>query len=135
MIYDKIMKFGYYDTDATGISYDESRIIMNFEKGIYNLDESGREKDLTSCAKIIITVDTRYVKITNCVEIFEIARKFKTISLETFCNLVKKSTLGIDNVYYTRFNSIILFECGIKDKIYMFHIDGCTKFDVLFLDK
>lgn len=90
MIYDKIMKFGYHDTDATGISYDESRIIMNFEKGIYNLDESGREKDLTSCAKIIITVDTRYVKITNCVEIFEIGRKFKTISLETFCNLVKK---------------------------------------------
>lgn len=132
MIYDKIMKFGYHDTDATGISYDESRIIMNFEKGIYNLDESGREKDLTSCAKIIITVDTRYVKITNCVEIFEIGRKFKTISLETFCNLVKKSTLGIDNVYYTRFNSIILFECGIKDKIYMFHIDGCTNFEVLF---
>lgn len=92
MIYDKIMKFGYHDTDATGISYDESRIILDFEKGIYNLDESGREKDLTSCVKIIITVDTRYDKITNCVEFFEIGSKFKTISLETFCNLVKKST-------------------------------------------
>lgn len=32
MIYDKIMKFGYHDTDATGISYDESRIILDFEK-------------------------------------------------------------------------------------------------------
>lgn len=30
MIYDKIMKFGYHDTDATGISYDESRIILDF---------------------------------------------------------------------------------------------------------
>ena len=99
MIYDKIMKFGYHDTDATGISYDESRIIMNFEKGIYNLDESGREKDLTSCAKIIITVDTRYVKITNCVEIFEIGRKFKTISLETFCNLVKNNTIKPSIIY------------------------------------
>lgn len=29
-------------------------------------------------------------------------------------------------------NSTILFECGIKDKIYMFHIDGCTNFEVLF---
>jgi len=135
MIYDKIMKFGYHDTDATVISYDESRIILDFEKGIYNLDESGREKDLTSCAKIIITVDTRYDKITNCVEFFEIGSKFKTISLEIFCNLVKKSTLGINNVYYSRFNSTILFECGIKDKIYMFHIDGCTNFEVFFLDK
>ena len=135
MIYDKIMKFGYHDTDVTGISYDESRIILDFEKGIYDIDALGREKCLTSFTKIIITVDTRYAKITNCVEIFEIGRKFKTISLETFCNLVKKSTLGIDNVYYSRLNSIILFECGIKDKIYMFHIDGCTKFDVLFPDK
>ena len=58
----------------------------------------------------------------------------KLLVLKHFVILLKK-VRGINNVYYSRFNSTILFECGIKDKIYMFHIDGCTNFEVFFLDK
>lgn len=90
MIYDKIMKFGYHDTDVTGISYDESRIILDFEKGIYDIDALGREKCLTSFTKIIITVDTRYAKITNCVEILRLVENLRLLVLKHFVILLKK---------------------------------------------
>ena len=59
---DKLFAYGFHDTTVTDIRFEETKVILEFEEGLYILNETGKETDLTGKAEMIIYLDENKVK-------------------------------------------------------------------------
>ena len=80
-----------------------------------------------------IKIDNKYFKTIDVIEIREIFPKYRSLDFKTLKKYLKKDKLGINNVYYSNFNSTILIECGIGKKILLIFIEECFEINYNFI--
>lgn len=123
-IFEKLLQYGFHDTDITAIEIESFEIILEFKNGIYLLDENGRERNLSKPLKIIFKINSTFVNTPRAVfEIREYVKKLKYLDYSTFEKYFQKDKFGILMLYYSNFNNSILIEGGICNKQIMFSIE------------
>lgn len=80
-----------------------------------------------------IKIYNKYFKSIDVIEIREISPKYCSLDFKTLKKYLKKDKLGINNVYYSNFNSTILIECGIGEKILLIFIEECFEINYNFI--
>lgn len=123
-IFEKLLQYGFHDTDITAIEIGTFEIRLEFKKGIYLLDESGRERNLSKPLQIILKINSTFIDTPqDVVEIREYVKKMKYLEYSTFVKYFEKDKFGILMLYYSNFNNSILIEGGICNKQIMFSIE------------
>jgi len=77
-IFEKLLQYGFHDTDITSIEISAFEIRLKFKDGIYLLDESGKERNLSKPTQIIFKINSTFVDEPQDVfEIRECVKKLK----------------------------------------------------------
>lgn len=123
-IFEKLLQYGFHDTYITAIEIGTFEIKLEFKEGIYLLDESGRERNLSKSLMIIMKINSSFVDTPKDVlEIREYVNKMKYLEYLTFEKYFEKDKFEILMLYYSNFNNSILIEGGICNKQIMFSIE------------
>ena len=100
-------RYGLHDTQITKISATNDLIDLEFRNGIYNLDSTNKETDLTKCCHILIQISDP--NIDNCVEIIKIKKsKLHYISLAELQEMMTHSVFEVELDLYSNFNNAIM---------------------------
>lgn len=123
-IFEKLLQYGFHDTYITAIEIGTFEIRLEFKEGIYLLDESVRERNLSKPLQIILKINSTFIDTPKDVfEIREYVKKLKYLEYSIFENYFEKDKFGILMLYYSNFNNSILIEGGICNKQIMFSIE------------
>ncbi len=131
---DKIFSFGFHDTEISGIDCKESSVYLYFYKGLYLLDNAGKEIELSNPITMRIDIDPRYIcnSIHDLIEITEFNNQERDVDFLSFKKAIDNSSFEIHMAYYSRFNNSILFDGSVKDRHIVFIIENCL--DVSYQD-
>ena len=124
---DKLFEFGFHDTEISDIDCIESSVYLTFHNGLYILDNTGKEIELSDSITMRIDIDKRYMfgSIYNLIEITEFNNQERDVDFLSFKKRMNDSSFEIRMAYYSRFNNTILFDGSIKNKHIMFTIENC----------
>ena len=126
-IADKLFEFGFHDAEISDINCIESSVYLSFHKGLYILDNKGKEIELSDPITMRIDIDKRYMfgSIYNLIEIIEFSNQERDVDFLSFKKRINDSSFEIHMAYYSRFNNTILFDGSIKDRHIMLTIETC----------
>lgn len=110
--FEKIFQYGFHDTEISSIEDDKSQIILNFNKGIYLLDDTGKESILSKPMQMVLQINSEYPSAEAAIDITEYGKKTKFVDYFVFKKNLQKKPFGIAMVYYSNFNDAILFAGG-----------------------
>ncbi len=123
-IFKQLFQYGFHDTEISSIEGEGLEIKLNFDKGIYLLDENGKETILSKPMQVVLKIDSYFDSFEEAFEIKEYGKKVKDIEYRIFNKYLQKDTFGILMCYYSNFDSCILFDGGFLKKNVMFSIEG-----------
>ena len=126
-IFEQLFQYGFHDTEISSIEGEGLEIKLNFIKGIYLLDNNGTETILTKPMQIVLKLDSYFNSFEESLEIREYGKKVKYLDYAVFKRHFKKETFKIWMVYYSKFNSCILFDGGFLKKHIPFSIEGVNE--------
>ena len=131
-IFEKLFQYGFHDTEISSMECENLEIKLNFDEGIYLLDETGTETILSKPMQVILHINPYVDSYERVIEIIEYGRKTKTKYLDyaEFQKYLKKETFEIMMVYYSKFCSCILFDGGFFKKDIMLSIGAVD--DIIF---
>ena len=129
---DKIFEFGFHDSEISAINCKDTSVYLHFNKGLYLLDSTGKETELSKPVVMKIDIDPRYIydSLEDFIEIKEFNNQEQYIDFLSFQKSISDLSFGIHMVYYSRFSNIILFDGGNRDKHIMFTVENCI--DVVY---
>lgn len=132
----KLFVYGLHDTYITKIETNEKQIILTFSDGVYVLDAFGTEKVLTKQNRLIITVKHNFnMNIYDLIDIIFVTKNGRVfLDSEEITSIADKDKLSIHNVYYSRFNSTILFDCGNLNGNYYITMEQCADVEYVFIN-
>ena len=126
-------RYGLHDTQITNISVANDLIDLEFRNGIYNLDSTNKETDLTKCCHILIQISDP--NIDNCVEIIKIKKsKLHYISLAELQEMMTHSVFEVELDLYSNFNNAIMLIGYIANHKIVFTIHESIDFRISFLE-
>lgn len=125
-IFENLFQYGFHDTEISSIDCEGLEIRLNFDKGIYLLDENGKETILSKPMQVILKIDSYFNSFEEAIEIKEYGKKVKYLDYPIFEKYLRKETFEICMAYYSKFNSCILFDGGFSKKNIMLMIE-CVK--------
>ena len=126
-------RYGLHDTQITKISATNDLIDLEFRNGIYNLDSTNKETDLTKCCHILIQISDP--NIDNCVEIIKIKKsKLHYISLAELQEMMTHSVFEVELDLYSNFNNAIMLIGYIANHKIVFTIHESIDFRISFLE-
>ena len=130
----KIFSFGFHDTEISAIDCKKSSVYLYFYKGVYLLDNTGKEIELSNPIIMTIDIDPRYIcnSIHDLIEITEFTNQERDVDFLSFKKSINDSPFEIHMAYYSRFNNTILFDGSVKDKHIVLIIENCL--DVSYQD-
>lgn len=126
-IFKQLFQYGFHDTEISSIECEGLEIKLNFDQGIYLLDENGKETVLSKPMQVVLKIDSYFDSFAEAFEIKEYGKKVKYIEYITLNNYLQKESFGISMCYYSNFNSCILFDGGISKRNIMFSIEGVNE--------
>ena len=126
-IFKQLFQYGFHDTEITSIDCEGLEVKLNFDKGIYLLDENGKETVLSKPMQVVLKIDSYFESFEEAFEIKEYGKKVKYIENLTLNKYLQKESFGISMCYYSNFNSCILFDGGISKRNIMFSIEGVNE--------
>ena len=126
-IFKQLFQYGFHDTEITSIDCEGLEVKLNFGKGIYLLDENGKETILSKPMQVILKISSYFDSFEESFEIKEYGKKVKYLEYITFKKHLQKESFGISMCYYSNFNSCILFDGGISKRNIMFSIEGVNE--------
>ena len=126
-IFKQLFQYGFHDTEISSIECEGLEIKLNFDQGIYLLDENGKETALYKQIQVVLKIDSYFVSFEEAFEIKEYGKKVKYIEYLTLNKYLQKESFGISMCYYSNFNSCILFDGGISKRNIMFSIEGVNE--------
>ena len=91
------MKYQLHDSQINGLKLGENAIVLEFSQGYWATDEQGKVCEQLENCKIVFEIDRNNVPIEDFISI-RISKKagaYKTISLEKFMGLLKKSPFDV----------------------------------------
>lgn len=134
-IFEQFLKYGFHDTEISSIDGEGLEIKLNFNNGIYFLDENGKETNLSNPIQIILRLDSYFDSFEEAFEIKEYGKKLKYLEYSTLKKILQKEEFGILMSYYSNFNNCILFDGGIPKKNIMLSIEGINEIIIQELKK
>ena len=126
-IFKQLFQYGYHDTEITSIDCEGLEVKLNFDKGIYLLDENGNETILSKPMQVILKISSYFDSFEKSFEIKEYGKKIKYLEYKTFKKYLQKESFGISMCYYSKFDSCILFDGGFSKRNIMFSIDDVNE--------
>lgn len=123
-IFKQLFQYGFHDTEISSIEGEGLEIKLNFDKGIYLLDENGKETVLSKPMQVVLKIDSYFDSFEEAFEIKEYGKKVKYIEYLTLNKYLQKESFGISMCYYSNFDSCILFDGGLLKKNIMLSIEG-----------
>lgn len=129
-----LYKYGLHDCKIDNTYFECGKIILNFNSGLYKLDSSGNETDLTIGCKMVVEVEeTDPDSICDHITINRIIqRKEKELDFEDFANTVDEFGFDIDIHFYSNFCNTILLKGYIGNGKYEMVISEVKRIDFLF---
>ena len=112
-LFKKIFTYEYHNINISNFKFDNNKIILNFEDGLYLLNEDGSVKLLTQPISMTISLDVYYGTIQNFVEIWN--STVDNITIKDFSKKFKKQIFIIDKLFFSLFDKTILIE-GLFEK-------------------
>ena len=106
------MKYQLHDSQINKIEFGEDTIIFIFSQGFWTTDEHGKMIEQLENCKTVFEIDRNDVPIEDFISI-RISKKggaYKTISLEKFMGLLKKSPFNVYLEYNCDFASSKMFQ-------------------------
>ena len=129
-IFEQLFQYGFHDTELSSIQGEKLEIKLNFNNGIYILDDNGKETVLSKPLQIDLKINSYFGFFEDALEIREYGQKIKYIDYLTMKKYLQKEQFGISMVYYSNFNNSILFDGGISRKNIMFSIEGIREITI-----
>ena len=126
-IFKQLFQYGFHDTEISSIDCEGLEVKLNFDKGIYLLDENGKETILSKPMQVILKISSYFDSFEETFEIKEYGKKLKYLEYITLKNHLQKESFGISMCYYSNFNNCILFDGGISKRNIMFSIEGVNE--------
>ena len=115
-VFEELFKYGFHDTEITNVFIYKSKIEICFDKGLYLLDDSGKETILTEAMILILNINNSIENVENCFEIREYGSNTKYIDFVEFQKQLKNGPYFVSMNYYSEFNNSILFDGGFIGK-------------------
>ena len=106
------MKYQLHDSQINRIEFGEDTITFTFSQGFWGTDEHGKMTEQLKNCKIVFEIDRNDVPIEDFIST-RISKKggaYKTISLEKFMGLLKKSPFNVYLEYNCDFASRKMFQ-------------------------
>lgn len=126
-------RYGLHDTQITNISVANDLIDLEFRNGIYNLDSTNKETDLTKCCHVLIQISDP--NIDNCVEIIKIKKsKLHYISLAELREMMTRSVFEVELDFYSNFNNAFMLIGYIACHKIVFTVHESIDFRISFLE-
>lgn len=126
-IFKHLFQYGFHDTEISSIDGEGLEITLNFDKGIYLLDENGKETILSKPMQVIFKINSYFDSFEEAFEIKEYGKKVKYLEYLTLKKYLQKEVFGISMSYYSNFNNCVLFDGGISKRNIMFSIEGVNE--------
>ncbi len=125
---DNLFSYGYHGTNINAIKIDSNILTISFNDGVYELDDQGKETNLTLTVDMLITVDINSLKFGHFpIDILKFHNKCRYIEVEKIQEKLQKYPFEIFSVYYSKFDSIILFEGSINNETFIMKIFECVE--------
>ena len=132
-LFDFNKKYGFHDTEITKCVVSDNKVVVFFSKGIYLLDDEGKETSLTTSCYMEIFVDAECCLPEDNVSIYFYRKhKRKAITVKCFEKLVCKTKLEILFDYYSSFAKSILLKGYIGKNSVDFIIENITAVNFVF---
>ncbi|MBQ4585459.1 MAG: hypothetical protein IJA82_04560 [Clostridia bacterium] len=130
--YEHMSKYGLHDCMINEIWLDNRQIKFNFPLGVYKLNDSGKETELTEACTMNIDVDNS-TNLDNHIQVNKIRKnKIESIEFDQFVQLIKKSNFDIDINFYSPFCNTILLKGYIEKYMYELTISEITQMFFVF---
>ena len=123
-IFEELFQYGFHDTDISSIYCEGLEIRLNFNDGIYLLDEKGKETCLSRPKQVVFKINSNYESCKNAFTIKEYGEKVKYHEYSFLSKHFQKDTFGISMVYYTNWGNVILFDGGFSRSLVLLSIEG-----------
>lgn len=103
--------YGLHDCKISKIEYKESAFEFYFDSGVYLLDNIGKETNLTSKCKMVLTLEDYIDREDQVLYIVKMRKnRYKELSFSKLCEMLNKNALDIENDFYSDFDNAILFK-------------------------
>ena len=127
---DTLFSYGFHDTTLSSVKVSEHQVKLYFNKGLYSLDRKGREKELTKPITLVVNIDGNFTA-SESIEIQRYCHKtFRKGMKRLFIDEIKETelmNLGVNDIYYSRFNNTILIEAGRDYYQHYIAISNCAE--------
>ena len=135
IIFERLSQYGFHDTELSSIHGEKLEIRLNFDKGIYLLNETGKENVLSNPTQILFKISSYYSSFEEALEIKEYGKKIKYLDYSSIKKYIQEDGFGISMVYYSKFNNCVLFDGGVSKKNIMFSIEGISEIIIRNFEK
>lgn len=92
-IFEQLFQYGFHDTEISSVEGEGLEIKLNFDNGIYLLDENGKETILSKPMQVIFRIDSYFDSFEDAFEIKEYGKKVKYLDYLTLKKIYKKKYL------------------------------------------
>ena len=109
---DFLYTYGLHDTEITDIFIEDNKVVFCFGNGVYQLDSTGRETELTVPCKMYVDIyDFNVDSIWEHIQIYKKRKnKIKEVKWEDFVKDLRKNRFEIYKNWYSPFNNGIKLE-------------------------
>lgn len=126
-LFDFNKKYGFHDTEMTKCVVSDNKVVVFFSKGIYLLDDEGRETSLTASCRMEIFVDSEHCLPEDNVSIYFYRKHTrKVITCKCFEKFISKTKFDILFDYYSSFAKSILLKGYIGKYSVDFIVENIT---------
>lgn len=134
-VFEFLFQYGFHDTEFSSIEISETEIKLDFDNGVYLLDETGKETRLSKPAIIVVKVALQpfIEQVEQQIEIRECNRKYKDIEYSKFKEYLQKEHFEVFMVYFSPFDNTVLVTGSIgQNRSIDLSIAGVKDIQVLF---
>lgn len=132
-MFDFNKKYGFHDTEITKCVVSDNKVVVFFSKGIYLLDDEGRETSLTASCRMEIFVDVECCSPEDNVSIYFYRKHTrKVITCKCLEKFICKTKFDILFDYYSSFAKSILLKGYIGKYSVDFIVENITAVNFVF---
>lgn len=125
-IFEELFQYGFHDTEISSIETSLCELRLNFNNGIYLLNEACRETTLTKPLQLKFQITPAFFSEEYVVNVTSYGKKTKYYNYSDMKKKFQKSSFEVVNVYFSPFNAV-LFDGGMKKESMLFYIDFIEK--------
>ena len=97
-IFEELLRYGFHDTKISSIDGEGLEIKLNFDNGIYFLNENGKETNLSNSIQIVLRLDSFFDSFEDAFEIKEYTLKNYPEEIDIIAQIKKGDLQGAKSI-------------------------------------